>query len=246
MAINPLIVCSSIAREIKYKFSIDLKHYGLVHYPAINLVTQSYHELCDFLVKYNIKAHIAEFDPSGKWAFINITKFKFKWNQIPKQYQINGKIYSLIEANVFVNPVNNDKLYMINTNNPDHIIYFYNGPNKNHRGSLHYIKKTFVGSSLIKENILVIHQTFAITDPINFPDSKLKLTDDIDSALEQIYGISHAVISIDRHGIYVNRPSRNKIILSDTPELGQTVIDEKYNIWVESVIANDFLFKFSN
>lgn len=230
---------SAVAKELKFKLSAELKHYGLVQHNATTIVTQSYRELKEALSNHHVQADVAEFEPSGKWAFLNLNRFKFKWLSKPPQITIGTKVYSMLKAKILTNPVNDDKLYIIELDDPDLLCYFYNGPNK--AQSINHIKKTFIGSALSVANVLVQHRTVVKTENVVFPENVVFG----DHKLEQMHGIDHAVITLDRHGIYVNKPSRNKIDPVDQNYGGRelTIIDNSFTMWIESDMAGDYLLR---
>lgn len=232
---------SAVAKELRFKLATELKHYGLVQHNATTIVTQSHRELKEALANYHVATEVYEFEPSGKWAFLNLNRFKFKWLAKPLQTTVGSKVCSILKAKVLTNPINDDKLYVIDMNDPDLMCYFYNGPNRGQ--SINHIKKTFVGSTstLSVANVLVQHRSVIKTENVLFPEDILFG----DHKLEQVNGIDHAVITLDRHGIYVNKPSRNKIDPIDPTLLSRDfpVIDGSFTLWIESDMAGDYLLR---
>ncbi len=210
--------------KLKKDIDADVTNINLPNdYEAVNIVTQNLEEAKSFLNKYSVNYELdTDFDPCGYWIGANINKVKFKWRNDPVQWIDESKnIYSVFNKNEFRVLIGKEwNLCIIPTSNPNFTLCYayYTGKSVPDEFSkidlaitqiLENIKTSYIKDTNT-DCILVPHLQKSFTT-LFIPDESEKLSQKNELELKCHKCIDHYRITIDSHGLYINRLSRNKI-----------------------------------
>ena len=209
-----ILTNETLKKHFYLKFKINESDVSVSN--SNTLITQDEEEANIFLNEHDINYNIDNFDPYNKWIGINMNKIKFKWKEIPLQTKNkNGHLYSIFE-DFQINENNNYlmtiipgisgmKIYFVNSNrNTDESLIIQINKIKASFRNTRYKSKTDVNYKYL----LVPHIKKKFTKKI---DPHFKIPDYI--KMKDNLCIDHYEMTIDRHGIYLNKMSRNKINL---------------------------------
>lgn len=183
------------------------------------IVTQQYDDIVTELTFKGIPppSTLKEFLPQGKWGFVNENRLKLKWlqQQPPVQYKFADECYSVITTNFNCVSDTNGKLLTVilmkdpTTNNTVSLCH-YNSPIVGQL-SIEQIKEIFKGKTKMdfiqKKRLFLKHLDKISCREIEFPYEVR-----VEGAhLTQQCGIDIYYTTINRHGFYINKPTRNKM-----------------------------------
>lgn len=213
-------------------------------YTPIIYISQYYNDIKKYINKKDINIPLLEFEPNSKYSAVYTAKIKFKWDVIPHQILVHGHICSLFKN--FGCRINTygDRIFAIKTHNKDVIVGLYescvnydlNIDSKNPTTTIEYIKGMFNKSSktIYQDTVIIPHITEEKTLLIpNNNDFTVKISDD--HKIEPVQCVDHYKFYLNKHGIYVNRLTRNRnnIIARDITEKDHLIDWNKTILWVE-------------
>jgi hypothetical protein len=219
-------------------------------YQSEVLITQNLDSAKSFMNKYSVNHTLKkDFDPHGHWIGININKMKIKWKEAPLQWlDENKNIYSVFRSNNFRVLIGSEwKLCIIPTSEQRYAICmaYYIGEKEKK------FSKLDLTIDKIIEDISKHHEKDSTSKYLLVPHLKKVLTMSFLPTESEIIAnkneldlkchecVDHYRITIDRHGLYINRLTRNKIVITEenvTTE-NSCIIKPEF-LWIKDINNN--------
>ena len=251
--------CNAIVTEFKIdrNNSITESDISPSDWQACTLITQNLDDANSFLNKYSVNHKFQDsFDPHGYWIGVNVNKVKIKWRTCPNQWTDNdSNIYSIFHKKDYrILTGQSWKLVVIPTIEPGFAICIgeYVGQRQG-LGQQPLFTKTSLAIENIMQDITTNYVKDEETDAILIPHLKKtitrsflpvdaeKIAQDAGLNLTCHECIDHYRITLDSHGLYINRLIRNKIRTIEDPGSGSVTINPDY-LWVKNIITGDVIF----
>ena len=234
------ITKSYITRKCNEKFNpsedvVDNKDFFAMD--SLCCISQHTDQLRKFNHNQHINYDIDSFYPGSNWGFVNINKLKVKWKIQPEQLKLKGHVYSIFKPEAVRHLQNGSMhLYIFATDNPDLAVCIAPAMIK---CSVEEVKESFKKFNVVRGNVALQHFDLKITNTLDNDDYSFSVGE---SKLECKIGLDHYHVTLDRHGVYVNKQSRNKIAYTEEPDV-KYYIQNPMLIWIENVTSGNVLFQ---
>jgi hypothetical protein len=205
-------------------------------FDSICCISQHNDQLRTFAINQRIDRDIENFYPGSNWGFINVNKLKVKWKTCPTQTQIKGKKYSVFgQDSVRHLQQGSFHLYIFATNIPNLAVCIAPAMIK---FDIEEIKSIFKEYTVVSGPVAVEHVDFKVTNSLDTDTYDFKVGE---TQLNCRLALDHYHVTLDRHGIYINKQSRNKFINSKEVEI-KHYVQCPYILWIEN-LENNVIFQ---
>lgn len=222
------------------------REYRKYDYPSDNVndlsvVSCDFGRLNQFLAKLRIAHSFEEFDEDEFWAYFIIPKIKFKWSSTPDQTIIGSTIFSVFKKGFIVGVNRSNKiLSTFQTQQPDIVLRIYEveRPPQNQTDLIYTVKVIIEHNDIFKNvdlsRIILPHCNVNYTEHVVDDDSQTISIKDKKKSLKEGFCLSK--MTIDRHGVYINKQSKNQSVkIKYIPRTGDYIISMPYIFWIEDI-----------